>query len=101
MSILAPNPPRFVTAAVTATYNDLIVGNATAAGFAVTLPPAALGLAPIRIKKDPADATANALTVTAAGADLIDGSATYALTAVKGCVELVPYTGMWLIVAKV
>ncbi len=69
-----------VTAAVTLTGNDgLMLGDATAGAFAVTLPLAvdARGVT-YWIKK--VDASANAVTVTAAGADTIDGAATYPLT---------------------
>ena len=55
-----------------------VLADATGGAFAVTLPPAAeLPGWPFRVKK--VDASANAVTVTASGTDLIDGAATYAL----------------------
>lgn len=68
-----------VAAATTLTsVNGVVRADATAGAFAVTLPAAsAVAGQTFWIKK--VDASANAVTVTAAGTDLIDGAATYPL----------------------
>lgn len=70
------------TAAYTLTQNDgLVACDATSAAFAVTLPSAAATLAGriFRVKKT--DSSGNAVTLTRAGSDTIDGATTYALSA--------------------
>jgi len=70
-----------VSAAYTVAANDdVIIGNATTAAFAITLSSAVLQKGRlIRFKK--IDASANAVTITPAGAETIDGAATLALGA--------------------
>lgn len=69
-----------VSGAVTLTEAyGTVLGDATSAAFAVTLPLAAdVPGWTFRVKK--MDASANAVTVTASGTDLIDGAGTFPLT---------------------
>lgn len=73
-------PVRAVTASMTVNdiTDSLIVADATGAPITVTLPPAAGHTRSYDIKR--LNSGANAVTVAAAGADLIDGSGTYPLT---------------------
>ena len=63
---------------LTATSNTNQTCDATSAAFAVTLPAASNSPKKFTIVKT--DSSANAVTVTAAGSDTIDGAATYVLT---------------------
>ena len=78
-----------VTAAYTVARSVFYVrGDATAAAFAVTLP-AALNMQGRQIAVKKIDASGNAVTVTAAGSDTIDGSATSSLAAQWNKVHLI------------
>jgi hypothetical protein len=80
--------PRNVTAAYLAVLADgFIRADATAGAFSVTLPPAAqVPGKRYTIKK--VDATANAVTVDANGAELIDGALTKVLAAAYASVTI-------------
>ena len=72
-----------VTAATTLTALTadaaLVLGDATSAAFTVTLP-SVLGASGITTTVKKTDASGHHVTVAGSGSDLIDGSATYALT---------------------
>jgi hypothetical protein len=75
----ARSPGRTITAAYTATRTDsLIRCNASGGAFTVTLP-AAAGMVGTRYDIKKVDSSANAITVDAAGAELIDGATTQSL----------------------
>lgn len=86
---------RVVTGTDTATTADVVLAcDATSAAFAETLPLATGTGQLLRIKKT--DASINAVTVTAAGSDTIDGAATKALSVQNQSVDVVDYaSGKW------
>ncbi|WP_143206208.1 hypothetical protein [Singulisphaera sp. GP187] len=73
------NATAKTTAYTLTTSDSTILGNATGGAFAVTLPAANAVPAGRLFTVKKTDASANAVTLTRAGADLIDGAATYAL----------------------
>jgi len=75
-----PGDVRSVTTAYAALLTDgLVLADATSAAFAVTLLSVGAGAGQIlTVKKT--DASANAVTITASGSNLIDGASTYALS---------------------
>lgn len=87
---LEPTKKPFVTvtAAYTALGTDYVIrADATGAAFTVTLPPAAdVKKRTYQVKK--VDVSANAVTVDASGAELIDGAATFSLAAAYDAVTL-------------
>lgn len=92
---------------VTAVYtvvdaDSVVLADATGGAFAVTLPLAgdAIGKT-ITVKR--LNSGANAVTITAAGSDTIDGSATKALSAQYAMATLVPdpQGGKWHIVSVI
>lgn len=85
------------TAAYTLTASDYFIeADATSAAFAVTLPAATVAGQHFVVKKT--DASANAVTLTRAGTDTIDGANTYALTAQNETVEVISMgNGKWLV----
>lgn len=89
------------TSAYTVTTDDeVIIADATGGAFAVTLL-AASGRAGrvFWIKKS--DSSANAVTVTAAGSDKIDGAATYALSAQYDSIGIISDGTNWQIITTV
>src|ERR1700758_3900186 len=66
-------PTGVKTTTYSAAANDLVPCNATSAGFTVTLPPAPVDGTRVGVKK--IDATANAVTVATAGADVFNMAA--------------------------
>lgn len=62
-------------------YDGLVAGDATTAAFAVTLPSAAATLPGRIFRFKKVDSSINAITITRAGADTIDGATTYVLSA--------------------
>ena len=92
---------RSVTTTATAAATDgLIQADATAGAFAVTLPAASGTGAVLTIKK--IDSSANAVTITAAGSDKIDGAATAALsTQYKSFTIVDAAAAVWLKVASI
>ena len=72
--------PLKLTAAHEITLGTVIVCDASGGAFAVTLPPADENPSRILVIKKK-DSSANAVTVTRAGSDTIDGNTTFALTA--------------------
>ena len=89
---------RTVTAATTVTLDDsLVCADATSAAFAVTLPTARIASGrTFQIKR--INAGANAVTVTAAGTNTIDGSATYSLAVQYQSVTVQSDGATWWIV---
>jgi len=74
-----PSGVRSVSSTASVRLTDrVILGNTTSAGFTVTLLSAVANQVPVTIRNT---GSANTLTVAAAGAQTIDGSATKALTA--------------------
>lgn len=88
-----------VTLAATSALNQLC--DATSGAFAVTLPPAnAAAGQMITVKK--IDVSANAVTVTRAGTDTIDGATTYVLAAQYKSVTLLSNNGtQWFVIGVV
>jgi hypothetical protein len=95
-------PVRAVTATTTVTVVDqTILANATSAAFPVTLISSTWTPNSYTIVKS--DSSGNAVTVTAAAGQTINGSATYVLSAPNQFVTVVPPGGTgtdWKIVAK-
>lgn len=88
---------RTVTAATTVTLDDyLVCGDATGAAFDVTLP--SVRKAAGRTFKVKRLNAGNTVTVTAAGTDTIDGSATYPLSAQFEAVTVVSDGTDWWVV---
>lgn len=83
------------TAAYTAAINDVVLADATAAAFTVTLPAATVG-AVVRVKK--VDASVNAVTVAGAGGATVDGAANTALAAQWNHVTLVSDGTNWFVI---
>jgi len=83
--------PVMVTAAMTISGGGVFICDASGGAFALTLPAAGSlendEARQIIVKKK--DSSVNAVTVTRAGSDTIDGSTTYALTAQYDAVTLV------------
>lgn len=72
--------------------------DATAGAFTVILPAAAAAAGQILIIKK-TDGSANVLTISRSGTDMIDGSSTYALTNQYGYVQLISDgTGNWFVI---
>jgi hypothetical protein len=83
--------PVMITAAFTITGGGIFICDATGGAFAITLPAAgslANGEARLIIIKKK-DVSANAVAVTRAGSDTIDGATTYSLAAQYDAVTLV------------
>jgi len=92
--------PHSVNAAYAVTAaDDVILGNATSAPFAVTLP-TAVGLAGQRFTIKKTDVSANAVTVATTSSQTIDASTTYALSAQWKYVAAVSDGTNWQIVAN-
>lgn len=65
---------------LTSDQNKLITGDATSAGFTITLPSAATVGTGWKVSFKKTDATANVVTIDGDGSETIDGSTTYTLT---------------------
>jgi hypothetical protein len=99
---MAVNQVFTVTAAATitaTTAGNIRLCDATSAAFAVTLPAANVSSGREFIIKK-IDASANAVTVTRAGTDTIDGATTYALSTQHAFVTIISDGTAWRIVAK-
>lgn len=86
---------RTVTAAATAANGDIVLADATAAAFTVTLPAPTSGHT-VRVKK--IDASTNAVTVDGAGTDVIDDAATFALATQYDAIQVVADGTKWWVV---
>ena len=99
---IRPAPFANKTTAYALTGDDLIVtGDATGAAFAITLPAASAVPAgkTYTIKKK--DASGNSVTVTRAGADLIDGATTFSLASQFKFVSVISDgVASWLVVGS-
>ena len=89
---------RSITASTTATLaDDVILADATGGAITVTLP--AVGnrqKIPLAVKK--LDASVNAVTIAASGADTIDGAATLVISTQYACYTLVAdANGYWIV----
>lgn len=94
-------PPVVVTAAktmaYTASFGELVICDPTTAGFTVTLPAASVGIGqPVIIKN--ASASANTITISRAGSDLIDGASSASIAAAWASLTLVARAGGWVVV---
>jgi hypothetical protein len=90
---------RTITAPTTVVgSDDILQTDSTAAGWTQPLPVASARRSLVTFKKISADA--NTVTISAVGSDLIDGAATYALSAAKDFLTLAPVSGGWSVVAK-
>lgn len=98
MSVLAPTVLS-KTANFTASWNDLVLVDATAGAVTITLPAATPGHAAVRVKK--VDASANAVTVQRAGSATIDGANSVALADQYDAVEVVADGTNWHVIARV
>lgn len=78
---------------------SVILVDATAAPATVALPSAAIADQRYYIKK--IDASANAVTVDPSGAELIDGAATYSLSAQFNSIEIISASSAWHILSVV
>lgn len=76
------------------TFDELIVANATTAGFTVTLPTAVGRTKRLVIVKS--DSSGNAVTADGAGSETINGAATKATSTQWGSMELLPVSGNWV-----
>ena len=84
------------TSAYTASPGDFVEADPTAAGFVVTLPLAASCIGQRVIVKN-VSGSVNTITVTASGADLIDGLATYALAGARTSADYVSDGTKWMV----
>lgn len=85
-----------VTANFTLTKETLVIGDASAAAFTVTLPPALLYVSrEVVVKK--IDPTANAITIVVSGGGTIDGAANYFLNAQWQLVRLQSNSTGWYV----
>ncbi len=89
---------RAVTASTTAgATDDLITADATSGAITVSLLPLS-GNTGLRLHVIKTDSTANSVTLDGSGAETINGSATFALTAQYDSVEVVATSSGWFIV---
>lgn len=86
------------TGAYTALFGECILVDATAGAVTITLPTAAVGYAPISVKKT--DGSANAVTVQRAGAATIDGATTYVLSAQYDSVQVIADGANWSVIGR-
>ncbi len=88
-----------LTAVKTGSYNaarrEMVRCNPTAGGFAVTLPSAVDLMVDDAIIVVNDSSSTNAIVVTAAGGELINGDATYSLAVARGVVSLLPNGVGW------
>jgi hypothetical protein len=71
--------------------DSVILVDATAGAVAITLPTAAVSGTTIRVKK--IDSSANAVTVTRAGADTIDGATTQVISSQYTAIDVIANGG--------
>lgn len=76
--------------------DDVVLVDATSAAATVYLPPTSKRVTVIDVKK--IDATANTVTVTANGTDLIDGAATMVIAAQWVSLTLCPIRTGWAVI---
>lgn len=93
---------KAVTATKTTTYtvttaDEVVPCDATSAAFTVTLP-AISGITGYKVTIKKIDSSANAVTVDGNGSETIDGALTYVLSNQYDSVDLVAYSGGWLMV---
>lgn len=99
--IRAQGPPAAKTAAYTLVKTDFVIlGDATAAAFTISLPTAVgIGGQLFCVKK--IDSSANAVTIDPSGAETIDGAATVSLGAQWASRLLISDGANWLVLASV
>ncbi len=99
------NTTEFTGAGDTVVLNEalLVINKASGAATGVTLPPGSSQTygRTVTIKDGKGDAGSNNITITAAGSDTIDGSATYVVGINYGSVELMWNGDQWLATATV
>lgn len=86
-------PTAVKTAAYTAVNGDMVLCDPSGGAFAVTLPAAVPGELPILVKNN--TTSTNAITITRAGSDTIDGATTLAMTTSRQSVMLIPGVAQW------
>lgn len=93
--------PQRATAAITLdAANTVVLCDATAAAFTVTLPPAAKNPARVYTVKK-IDASVNAVTVDGNAAETIDGAATHALALRWNSVTIYSDGSNWIVLSAV
>ena len=91
-----------VSAAHTITVGGFFPCDATSGAFAITLPAAGAQTYSRRVTIKKTDVSANAVTVTRAGSDTLDGATAYALSSQYDSVTLIDdNNGNWHIVSTV
>lgn len=82
----------------TSDRNKLITGDATSAGFTITLPAAATAGDGFKVSFKKIDSSANAVTIDGDGSETIDGATTYVLSTQYQSVTVVSDGSNWLTV---